>query len=465
MIKTMIGRRADFWENMFAGAQTVGNSILCHIVNFQGPKVSSPLLHTASANACRLNPILMSQLELVNEKKTEAANKVLYWKKRPVPSNGDSDSFLRFESVVPQRRQRDEEVNKNLALKICEEHITEPIQLHEPYVKVFHIDHGHESNTGVQQQFVILCPHTVVDGMSFPVLINDIFQQLEKLHGGRSDGCGVIEERQGVYFTDSQVQQLAGVDKEAPSSYPENIRLVPSDADEATIQSRKGKNAFVTGSLNDPVMLKKILAGCRSEGVSLHSLLAAAFSVGSSWTRQYPDDKFTICVTSAVSFRQQFADMYPSERESILRTMSNMHGASFDILEIENNKAKELDYNLLWKTARDHYQSLRQGIQSKRPIAILSDRHFPGHVPVTFYLSNVGRLDVISGNYGPFTIQSAPVFISSLESRSPFLTVNTIRDRLQFGVSFSEAVHKRETISRLIDECIAVLVDVANNEE
>src|SRR3989338_11239513 len=135
-----MNRKCDFWEQVFGVAQLDGQLIVCSIVNFDGPQIAKDLVKQAAYNTCKLHNILLSELYW--------DNKELSWRPR---KNCDIDNILTFTVI----EHSDEEV-----IRVCEKHTTIPITLTEPFMKFFY------SYTTNQHKFVILFPHTVIDGMS-----------------------------------------------------------------------------------------------------------------------------------------------------------------------------------------------------------------------------------------------------------------------------------------------------------
>jgi hypothetical protein len=424
-------RKCEFWERVFGLAQTSGDLIVCSIVNFHGPHIPTEVIKQAAYNTCVQHPILLSELYF-------NTNKELWWKPRIDQS---MDNIMTFNVVDCE--------NDATCLKICEKYTTIPISFTEPFMKLFY-NKSNEPTT--QHQLVILCPHTVIDGMSLLVFIDDFMKQLSLLYEGKNVNATT---RECHYLTDSEIISMLVGNKEKPLKIvADDILPIAYDIDE-TLNEENCTHSFIIDSLNDSQILQNLLLKCKKEGVTLHAAIVAALTIGTSWSKESELDQFSARIASPVSFRHKIAKNH-SQGSVIANSMGNMHVFSYDVIRVE--KREELDVDFFWQSARDYRKSLQESIENHSYIYNLNNLEMD---TVTLYVSNIGSVDqMLSQPYGAFEIESIPFFIN-FTNPAPFVGVHSQRGKLYMSVSFLEPLYSRNKMQQMIRDCIDTLIAVS----
>ncbi|GAA2242833.1 condensation domain-containing protein [Streptomyces amakusaensis] len=310
---------------------------------------------------------------------------------------------------------------------------------------------------GEAHDLILSLPHVIADGTT----VLSLLRQWAELAAGRA-----VEPRAVLPATEDLLpaghrgaagEALAKAKAERDESDLRRLRTRRVDADRAVPFERR-RTRFLHRSL-DAGALDRLARACRSHGVTIHGVLAAAM-VRAVAADAGADDSAWYSIGSPVDFRGDLEpSVAPDDVGSYVATIPSLvqYGRARPLWETARGISEDLRAR---KTRGEQFSMIRMiGVSGPDRLAdsLPFVRHLDEKGPINFSLSNIGRFP-FPDTIGPWRMTGAQ-FIASLSVVGAFVaTVNSSHHQLVWNFTHAEGIVSAERAARLADSCVETVL-------
>jgi hypothetical protein len=427
-------RTASFWEQLYAVSSSMGLRIVSVLLEFEGQNVSSIDVQTALQRVIAKHPILRSKMVL------DEQSKQLTW----IPST--SEKLFEFEIL---ERDTNEE-----AISEIEKRAPVPIPLGGPYLNCIQFKGNFQTN-----RIAFMYSHAIMDGNSRNMFLTDFMNQIQHL-GTESDTI----ECDSMYLLDDDLYRAFGGD-----NYREKTKSLQTTSNFTCMPINPEPHPEVQYGMYYRTLdsVSSLVKSCREHDCTVQAALVTSLTASASWARNLSDPTFYVLVPMAL--RPKLKQLHHNG-EQLASSLGNLQWSAAAIFSAKCSD----DESAFWEAAQAYKQTMNQYTFTTVPVfpvcgmdAIQGRGAYGGFEklswgktsnspPFTMIVSNVGRIESLSGSFGDYKVIGATAFAAE-PSAFPFFTINTIGDRMTISVTYPMQFFNRKQIQTLVDDSIEML--------
>ncbi|WP_103531687.1 hypothetical protein [Streptomyces sp. SM11] len=310
---------------------------------------------------------------------------------------------------------------------------------------------------GEVHDLILSAPHVVADGTT---VISLLRQWAELAADGPVEPRAVLPAAEDLFpaehrGTAGRIRAKAKADRDEGDL--ERLRPRRVDADRP-VPFEQRRTRFLHRSLDAPT-LDRLARTCRTHGVTIHGVLAAAM-VRALATDAGAVDATWYSIGSPVDFRGDLEPpVGPDDVGSYVATIPSLveHRADRPLWAT----AKEISADLKKRKALGEQFSMISLIGGSGPQTLAESLPFVRHLdekgPINFCLSNIGRFPFPDA-IGPWRATGAQ-FVASLSVVGAFVaTVNSSHHQLAWNFTYAQGLVLDERAARLADSCVELVL-------
>ena len=358
--------------------------------------------------------------------------------------------FVEHPAYIPLRvvqRQSEQHWQREVEQEIA----TPFVWSQAPLVRVVLV---HSTNGAEVSELIVICHHSIADGISVTYLIRDILQAMPT--ATPSVYATPTAFGQSLYVPPSLEDLIIG-------KAPERVSLLKpfpkfmSDSFLLEQRAEQNNRSFVSSGSLSAETTRLLIARCRQEQTSVHGAICAAFLLAVR-QQNHSEQPQNINCSSPINLRPYL-------------TSANQEDVSFCIAAERTLHLLSSDANF-WEVARSVKQQLKQSMTSNKlfeKIFQLQEwlstdlspddalQAFKDQLDYDIAVSNLTRL-TIAQQFGELELQAVygPVVTTGVKN-DRLVGVTTLGDRLFFTLVCSEGVMLRSQTKKLHEEAIHLL--------
>jgi adenylate kinase family enzyme len=439
-----MNRKASCWEELYALSAAKGLRLVSVLLQFTGPIVNSTNIQQSLKSTILKHPILHSKLVYDEE------SKHFNW----FPNH--EGSLYNFSTIKLQNGET------NDAIKYIEQQAHIPIPICGPYMKCIHF-----LNTKINI-LAFIYSHAIMDGNSRNMFLYDFMKQLQTKEE-------IVTANDYMYITEEEMFRTISGDKyrEISASLPHISSFVklPKTAHESDNHNNNVQFGMTYRTLDN---ISKLVKKCREHHCTVQAAIISSLTSSNSWTKYLIDPCFSIL--TPVALRPKLVSRH-KQGQLIVSTLGNLQWS----ITGSFSASFSTEQSAFWDTANLYKKSLSkyennivpsfsiyaidcvQNLGAYGGFEKLHWGEFSENPPFTMIVSNVGSIEILSQPFGAYTVIAATAFAAET-SAFPFITVNTIQEKMTIAATYPLKYFNRNQIECLLDESILVLTKLITDD-